>query len=801
MPNLIKDSLLVWFLCCSAFSLQAKNKIDSLDARDIITKAIAVAPAHAKALRHYKADVLIQHTGKWNRIPNIWKALLRAEGVEEGLLYQSESFAHFSVDTAHTYLFDYLAVRNNYHAQPQADPFVNPDFYKPVLGTGGISPLSPKALAYYDIQLLGTKVLKGESCYVLSVKPRFNNDEKVFSGTIALSINGLWLVELSLAFQHFNIDYEFLIDYEKQGERWCPSNFKVRTLGGVMGFVGQYEYVAKVSNYDFNATIPLAVVRPKEHEFREIYNLQERNFEVQQLKQVMSSMASNLKRQWSDANIASGLNRYDKVTLSPGATEQGDDYWNALKKEEAFQIYTGNLTLAIKNKSSLPVQPDLYANFRQANLKLGIGSVLFSRSFFWGDNSRGFYPHEIYYKSPVLDFNFNTVEGFVQNTGALYRYRLNRYDWYEIDPTWRYSYNLGQSSGTLKLRWKTEQDDISLTGGRFISQYNVDTPIGLDLNSLSTLLLKKNYVKLYQKDFVNFTYQQRFSNKWSIRTSLEYARRSPLENTTDYYWINFQNEPYTPNFPKNQEMADTHFAANDAFQSSFQVNYRPFLKKQYRNGLRLVDLSSSPLIIFKYRGAFKEMLKTDMHFQTIELGITHNFPLSINTNFNYIAQTGVFLNRDAMTFADYKHFNGNNNMISIGDMLTTHRLVGFYDNNVWGASKKFIDPFKYSTNGTYIDIMTMAGFRKLAITQMPWVRKLGIREEFFANYLYLGNQNLHYAEFGYGIDGVARIFRVEFGYRLENWKFTKDNPTASLLMPIVRIALNARLRGGVTPEW
>jgi hypothetical protein len=81
-----------------------------------------------------------------------------------------------------------------------------------------------------------------------------------------------------------------------------------------------------------------------------------------------------------------------------------------------------------------------------------------------------------------------------------------------------------------------------------------------------------------------------------------------------------------------------------------------------------------------------------------------------------------------MTFADYKHFNGNNNMISIGNMLTTHRLVGFYDNYIWGASKKFIDPFLYSTNGAYIDIMTMVGMRKFLVSRLNIARKLALRE-------------------------------------------------------------------------
>jgi hypothetical protein len=355
--------------------------------------------------------------------------------------------------------------------------------------------------------------------------------------------------------------------------------------------------------------------------------------------------------------------------------------------------------------------------------------------------------------------------------------------------------------GMLKVRWKTQREDFNISGGRFVSQYNVDTPIAFDLNSLATLLLKKNNVKIYEKDFINLSYNDRFSNTFGIKTSLEWARRYPLENTTDYDWVNYANVTYSPNFPVNQEIGATQFKTNDAVLASFQINYRPFLKKQYRNNIRSVSFESSPLITFKYRGAIPKLLNSQMDFHTIELGITHNFPLSINTNFNYIAQVGTFLSAKNMTFADFKHFNGNNNMISIGDALTTHRLVGFYDNYVWGTSKKLMDQYFYSTNGAYIDIMTVVGLRKFALSQMFAIRKLGLREELFANYLYTANNKVHNVEFGYGIDGIARILRIEAVFAYNSLGIPLPNNTFKNTQFGIRLSLNSRVRGGVTPEW
>ena len=786
-----------------SFDLQASGGFsdDSLSVNSIIQKAIDAAPKHDKSYANYQAETFIQNSGKWTQIPTIWKSLLAVEGVNEGLTYQSESYSKFAVNQGNDYRFEYQAIRNNYNAPKRPDKLVNPNFYKPVLGTGAISPLCPKGFYYYDYQLVKVSELGKIKLFQVKVTPKNFNDEKVFSGTITITNDDFSLQNINLHVRHVDIDYQIEIKFGQYLNQWLPEEFSIKTKGELMSFAGEYSYQAKVWNYQqLDAETAKKIERPSENTFYEIVNVQERNFEVQQFKQVMSALANNLRNQWSDANIASRLRRYDKIEILPEADKRIDDFWKELKYNVDYQVFTPDLRISSKDKNTLPPQPDEFSTYRQANQKFGIGSILFSRSYFWGSTERGYYPYEIYYKAPLLDFNFNTVEGFVHNTGAIFRYRRNRYDWWEIDPTWRYSYTQNHSMGMLKIRWKTQREDLSISGGKFVSQYNVDTPIAFDLNSLATLVFKKNNVKIYEKQFVNLSYNDRFSNTFGIKSSIEWARRFPLENTTNYYWINFFNEPYTPNFPQNQEIGATEFKTNDAVIATFQINYRPFLKKQYRNNIRSVDFSSSPLITLKYRGAIPKVFNAQMDFHTIELGITHNFPISINTNFNYIAQAGTFLSSKNMTFADFKHFNGNNNMISIGDALTTHRLVGFYDNYVWGASKKLMDQYFYSTNGTYLDIMTVVGLRKFALTRMMRVRKLGIREELFANYLYTANDKIHNIEFGYGIDGIARIMRIEAVFAYNSFGIPSTDTFSNTQFGI-RLSLNSRVRGGVTPDW
>jgi allantoicase len=61
---------------------------------------------------------------------------------------------------------------------------------------------------------------------------------------------------------------------------------------------------------------------------------------------------------------------------------QSQEWWDNLKKAYQTKNYLPQLSISAISKSTLPPQPDEYATYRQANLKFGVGSILFSRSYF-----------------------------------------------------------------------------------------------------------------------------------------------------------------------------------------------------------------------------------------------------------------------------------------------------------------------------------------------------------------------------------------------------------------------------------
>jgi hypothetical protein len=81
-----------------------------------------------------------------------------------------------------------------------------------------------------------------------------------------------------------------------------------------------------------------------------------------------------------------------------------------------------------------------------------------------------------------------------------------------------------------------------------------------------------------------------------------------------------------------------------------------------------------------------------------------------------------------------------------------------------------LDYYRYSTSDKYFTANVHYHFRKFLVTNITWVRLLGITENIFVNYLATPTSK-NYTEVGYGIDGILRIFRLEAAAAFSDGKY------------------------------
>ena len=91
---------------------------------------------------------------------------------------------------------------------------------------------------------------------------------------------------------------------------------------------------------------------------------------------------------------------------------------------------------------------------------------------------------------------------------------------------------------------------MTISGGIAISQFNGRDPVQRINNTFSSLLYRLNYLKIYEKQFAKISYSEEIKNGVYFSSSLEYANRKHLFNTTNFSFAGARlNRTYTSNNP------------------------------------------------------------------------------------------------------------------------------------------------------------------------------------------------------------------------------------------------------------
>jgi hypothetical protein len=264
-------------------------------------------------------------------------------------------------------------------------------------------------------------------------------------------------------------------------------------------------------------------------------------------------------------------------------------------------------------------------------------------------------------------------------------------------------------------------------------------------------------MKIYERDFIDLRLRRNINPFISVTSSWSWSDRRELFNVSDYKLIDRQDiEDYSPNRPVNAFLPDTGFTTHQSFTGSLGVVTRPWLKFRIRNGNKRPIQSSSPTISLDYRKGFDGVLRSDVDFDQLELGVKHEFKVGARGKIDFWFRGGMFLNNERMFFMDYKHFLGNQTPFSTNDPVGSFRLLDYY---------------RFSTDDRYFSANVHYQFRKLLVTAIPIVHLAGIRENIFLNYLATPHSQ-NYTEVGYSIDGILRFFRLEAAAAFRGGKHT-----------------------------
>ncbi len=734
----------------------------------IMRKAIAKSRIHDKQVLSFEADTYIRNTLLLNSIPFVMRKELAKEGIREGIPAISESLIAFSFQQPNKRFTRVKARKSSAldNTISISDQFYLINFYDPMTGDDIVSPLSPKAFSYYRFEYIGFFEDRGVTVNKISVQPK-QYGQGVWKGTIYI-IEGEWRIHSAEVETIVSgLSYHISQLYAPAGGIWMPVNQQIELSGKILGFDFRVDsrvspkYTSLRVDPKLAGEIQLADekvsgVKPGSGNPMKGKTLEEtltsgKTFSLKEMNRMVKMMEQEERAQRKKNGEDLNLIRQDSVVTDSLALRRPAGYWEEVRsipltpaEHRSYDFADSIRVFRIEKKDSL----------RSDSLKKTWKKFVTGHDFGLGKNDQSTY--FLKFTPPYVPFvglNYHTAEGMTANLGLVFREVNNKRTRYQLSGDLRYAFGLQRLTGKLGGEYHYGGHTYSVGGGTYKAQFDEAGGPPDYLNTIATFF-GLNLAKIYMKDFLTAGYGFQRDRRFRFRTDFELADRYVLHNLPENReWIH--NKRFTSNLPRNLELGDTGFPAHRALLWRTELRWQPGMRYRIQNGVRIYRPGNWPAFTLSYNKGME-----GVRYDYGGIRITQQFNSGWAGTFRYGAEAGSFFNNKRVYLMDMKHLNSitlsaseavPENIFAYYRLLNTNLPVQLSSDNY----------YTYSTKGDFVKIHALNEFRSLLVTRIPAARLIGLKEDLFINYLNSPVKK-NYLEAGYGIDGIFKLFRLEF---------------------------------------
>ena len=720
----------------------------------IMRKAIAKSSFHRQQVEKYTCTVYLKGGGRLVDYPWFMRKVMEEEGIDTAATFVQESVTKVTYERPGKYTEDVISIRTSGDDQ-SSNPmnYINGSFYEDKVG-GIVSPLSRKAFGYYRFQYLNTFVDGDYNINKIEVTPRVD-DEEFLSGYLYI-VEDLWSihsVDFKIHPQGINIDIEQNYAPIKP-DVWLPISHHFEGSGRMFGFEFEFEYLATVSKYDVEinpdldtdfevldikteqAEIAIAEKKQKPKSDTEEKLLNGEEVSTKDLRKLMREYAKEERKEQDEPDVV--FER--KINIDSLAYKQDSLYWQDVRpipltlSEEKGYTLQDSLAVEYAKKA----EGDTLSGkkgFQVQDLLLGSTYDLGKSNYLSIDN-------------PLLSIRYNTVDGWNGEYSLRYYKRFENKNRLEIMPVFRYAVSRDKGFGKINTGYTfgqgLKQGKVSLSGGSYYSQFNSEEAILPFTNSITSLMAQNNFMKVYDRDFIEVNWRQSISSKWKVKASADYSIRTETRNTTGQVWFNHDNRDYTSNQPDNIELETTSFGQSDAFKVNLSATWLPFAYA-YKQDDQYYRVDKQPTFSLKYEKAIPGVADATMDYDRLSLEAKYSMTLGLLGTLNLRTEGGKFLTNDRIDFMDYAHFMGNQTIFTRLEQLKGYALAPYH---------------LFSTNEEYLSTYVNLELRRFVFSQFATLRLAGLTENINVNHLITPSVN-NYTEVGYSVSNIFRLFRID----------------------------------------
>ncbi|MEX2349260.1 MAG: DUF5686 and carboxypeptidase regulatory-like domain-containing protein [Flavobacteriaceae bacterium] len=690
-------------------------------ANEIIRNAIANRKENLDKISAYTADFYSR--GIW-RVKDAPEKILGQEvgdfdgaldSTRTGIIYLSETISEIAYQKPDDFKERIIASKvsgndNGFSFNSARD--ANFIFYENTIdiNTPLVSPIAGNAFGYYTYKLEGVFYENNQLINKIKVTPKRPNDN-VFDGTVYIVEDSwqLYGVDLKTTGKAIQVPFvESLVfkqnfSYDDEEKSWVKRLQTIDFSFAFMGFKGDGRFTAVYSNYDLNP-------------------------------QFQGKAFTN-----------------EVLFFEPEANKKDTVFWTG---NRPVPLTDEEITDYIKKDSIQELRKSktyLDSIDRKSN-KFGPLDPIMGYSF-----SNSFEKWRLSYKGVLGDASFNTLQGWNLKTGFSFS------KWYDENRTRMLIFNADANygfederlrvSGYITKRFnRSNRATLSVSGGNKVQQFNRSEPISPLINSIASLFFERNYLKAYDLTYAKVHYGQEIFNGLRFNSSVGYEKRQPLFNQSDYVFIKNDDVSYTSNNPldpydfENAAIASHEIWKADAvFNITFGQKYFTYPDGKYNLGNE-----KYPALTVNYAKGFAAS-DSDYNFDHVQGALRQGIQLGNKGMLDYNLKAGTFLNGDNISFADYKHFNGNQTRVGTSfNYMNVFNLLPYY---------------ALSTNGSYFEGHLEHDFKGFILGKLPLINKLNYNLVAGAHFLST-EDNKPYSELSVGIDnfgfGKFRFLRIDY---------------------------------------
>ncbi len=595
-----------------------------------------------------------------------------------------------------------------------------------------VSPLSENTFFYYNFRMIGAYKEGERLINKILVTPKRKADP-CFSGVLSIVEDNWNIHSLELYLTKSNgiqyIDTLKVTQYfvPVVNDLWLPTQQRYDANGGLLGVKGDGYYLGIFKNYKVNDILGML---PSKQVIKTDSLKTPKKFEKVKKKEEKAAE----KKIFTE----------EILKVEEVANTREEAYWDSIRPVPLTELEMTDYRI----KDSIQVIRDSkeFKDSTDKNVnKPGVLSVLTGYTF-----RKQYKKIQVDFPSLINLVNYNTVEGCnLQMKFGIRKEWKNRM-FVSFEPVFRFGIsNLHfNTMGTLTVRTSQIHDEyITVSGGKFVSQFNEKQPQPDFGNTWQSLVLKQNRMKLFEQYFVRVSYAREIYNGIDGSISLNYAQRYPMENTNHFSFFKSVKGTYSRNGMDLPETNSVNYniTAHNSFRIDVKLHFTFGQKYISRPDSRFRTGSKWPELLIVYKKSITIKGFSDLNYDFLEAQLEGKIPMKLAGTMHYRFGGGGFPNNKRMQYPDYKHFYGN--FFSQGGT----DLLGFF----------LLRYYRHSTDLWYAEGHIEHHFGGWLFNKIPGIRNLKLDEVVGFHFLYTPTRQ-QWLQVDVGIANILKVLRVDF---------------------------------------